>query len=321
MTLRIEKISKRIADRWVLRDVSFTVEKGGIFGILGTNRSGKTTLLRLIAGLEKSNGGKILLDENAFSDPKQKFSFFSGSNQTNGFAGLFSRSRSGETKSDIQLSELNEKIENAEDILILDEPFVCLDRFNKENLAEKLKQTAKEKNLRVVFSTSDYRDIFSLCDQAGILHKSEIVQTGTPQEIYQNPESVAVVALFGENNLIPARRLTSNTTDVPEFFTIDGEHNLSTAKIDKTKLGTINQTITLTIRPEHISISFGASFPEDNLIKAKIEQIQFQGSTTLIQLNANGLKLKALVLRLVGLNIGDECMVGLPPDRILVLKN
>jgi ABC-type Fe3+/spermidine/putrescine transport system ATPase subunit len=100
-----------------------------------------------------------------------------------------------------------------------------------------------------------------------------------------------------------------------------GEHRLLTDKVDKNLLGTIHQNTTLAIRPEHISISFGASFPEDNLLKAKITSVTFNGATTSIHLDADGLKLEALVLRLVGLNVGDECMVGLPPDRILVLKD
>jgi hypothetical protein len=57
------------------------------------------------------------------------------------------------------------------------------------------------------------------------------------------------------------------------------------------------------------------------LLKATITDIKFQGSTTLIKLDANGLILEALVLRLVGLNVREECMVGLPPDRISVLKD
>lgn len=100
-----------------------------------------------------------------------------------------------------------------------------------------------------------------------------------------------------------------------------GDHRLQIDKTEKSTLGAITNNVTLAIRPEHISISFGASFPEDNLLKAEIAGVEYQGATTRLKLNANGLILEALVLRLVGLNIGDECMVGLPPDRILVLKD
>ena len=66
---------------------------------------------------------------------------------------------------------------------------------------------------------------------------------------------------------------------------------------------------------------WGASFPEDNLLKATVKKIQFLGGTTLVDLDAEGLVLQALVLRVVGLNPGDECMVGLPPDRIQIFKD
>lgn len=91
--------------------------------------------------------------------------------------------------------------------------------------------------------------------------------------------------------------------------------------MEKRSLGALNQNVWLGIRPEHISISFGASFPEDNLIKATITGVQFLGATTMVELDAEGLRLDALVPRLVGLNIGDTCMLGMPPDRIAIFKD
>jgi len=147
-----------------------------------------------------------------------------------------------------------------------------------------------------------------------------LIQIGTPREVYENPKTVAAAKATGRNNIIPAK-MTSNKSEIPEFITIDGEHRISTQRISKNSSGTINQNVNLAIRPEHISISFGASFPEDNLVKAEITEIIYQGATTLLKLDANGLSLQALVLRLVGLNVGDECVVGLPPDRIFVLRD
>ncbi|HQX57370.1 MAG TPA: TOBE domain-containing protein, partial [Pyrinomonadaceae bacterium] len=100
-----------------------------------------------------------------------------------------------------------------------------------------------------------------------------------------------------------------------------GEHRIFAQPTEKRRIGAINQTVTLAIRPEHISITFGASFPEDNLLKAVVTGIRFLGDTTLIDLDANGLRLSARVFRVVGLNIGEECMIGMPPHRILVLKD
>ncbi|MGE3465715.1 MAG: TOBE domain-containing protein, partial [Pyrinomonadaceae bacterium] len=60
---------------------------------------------------------------------------------------------------------------------------------------------------------------------------------------------------------------------------------------------------------------------EDNLLKGTVTAIKFRGSTSLIEFDVGGLKLNTRVFKVVGLNIGDECMLGLPPHRILILKD
>jgi ABC-type Fe3+/spermidine/putrescine transport system ATPase subunit len=127
--------------------------------------------------------------------------------------------------------------------------------------------------------------------------------------------------LTGRNNVFSARRLTSTKAEIPEFVTIDGSHRLFAEKADIGRLGAINQNVALAIRPQDISISFGASFPEDNLLRAVVTRVRHLGPTTTIQFDAGGLTLEGVVFRLVGLGVGDECMLGLPPDRIRVLKD
>jgi ABC-type Fe3+/spermidine/putrescine transport system ATPase subunit len=196
-----------------------------------------------------------------------------------------------------------------------------MDRERRDQKIAQLKTVSVEKNLVVVFATNDFEEIFAICDNVAILHRGKILEIGSPREVYENPTSTAVAVATGRNNIIKSRRTSSSKADAPQFVTIDGQHLLFAHKTDKINLAPINQDTFLAIRPEHISISFGASFPEDNLLKAEITEIKYLGANTLLHLNAGGLALKALVLRLVGLNVGDECMVGLPPDRILVLKD
>ena len=133
--------------------------------------------------------------------------------------------------------------------------------------------------------------------------------------------STIVARATGRCNIFSARRLTSTKFDIPEFQTIDGEHRIFAERSDIAKLGAINRNVSLAIRPENISMSFGASFPEDNLLKAIVRRVEFLGPFTQVELDANGLVLNATVFRLVGLGVGQECMIGLPPDRIKVLKD
>lgn len=325
MSLKLDKISRRYNDRWILRDFSLEANKGEIFGLLGANGAGKSVALRLIAGQDKPNSGQVFFDGREITGDSAKtrnFTPAADEADKSGWKNLFKSSKSGEISGgERQTSGFEKALQNAENVLLLDNPFACLDPVSRERLLEKLRQTAKEKNLVVILAINDYAEAFLACDRLGVLYKGEIAQIGTPRELYEHPNSVAVAQMLGRNNLIAARRVTFNNQPIPEFQTLTGDHRLQTGKMERTALGTITGNVTLMIRPEHISISFGASFPEDNLLKAEIAGVQYCGATTRVTLDADGLILEALVLRLVGLNPGDECLVGLPPDRILVLKD
>jgi ABC-type Fe3+/spermidine/putrescine transport system ATPase subunit len=324
MPLKLDKVSRRYDDKWVLRDFSPEALEGEIFGLIGANGAGKSTALRLIAGREKANSGRFFFNGNDVTNDSAKarnFTLLADEENQSAWKNLFKPAKpDGLSGGERQTSDFEKALQQAENVLLLDNPFACLDPISREESFEKLRKTAHEKNLVVILAINDFEAAFLACDRLGVLHKGEIVQTGTPRELYEQPNSVAVAALLGRNNLIAARRVTFNNQPIPEFQTLAGEHRLQTGKTERIALGTITSDVTLMIRPEHISISFGASFPEDNLLKAEIVGVQYCGATTRVKLDAGGLILEALVLRLVGLNSGDECLVGLPPDRILVLK-
>src|SRR4030095_7170001 len=103
----------------------------------------------------------------------------------------------------------------------------------------------------------------------------------------EQPSSRVVAEITGRNNLFAARRLTSSKAEIPEFHTIDGGHRLFAQHIERGSLGALNQNVTLGIRPEQVSISFGASFPADNLLKAQVTGVKFLGATTLVDLDAD----------------------------------
>jgi ABC-type Fe3+/spermidine/putrescine transport system ATPase subunit len=322
MSLIINNLSKRYNENWIIKDVSLQIFKGEILGIFGAVGEGKSSLIRVIAGIEDSNSGSIVFDSIDLSGKNcQERDFYFPTITNDAFwKSAFQTQKSSEiADGEGQVLALEDALHRANNVLLLDNQFCFMDRQTRERVCKKLRQTVKEKNLAVIFATNSYAEVFSICDRVAVLHQGEICQTGTPREVYENPTSVSVANITGRNNLIAARPVTSIHIEMPEFQTLNGAHRLFTDKKDLH--GTNDQNVTLAIRPEHVSISFGASFPEDNLLKAKITNIIFQGANTLIKLDANGLELEALVLRLVGLNVGDECMVGLPPDRILVLKN
>lgn len=323
MSLLVSKLSKRHGDKWIFRDVSFNAERGKILGLFGVSGSGKTTILKAVAGMDKASGS-VSFDSNdvtRLSRDARNF-HFAGTPVRSFFGGLIKSDSSTNLSSGERAAiVIAEALISTKDLLLLDDPFCSMDDFLKQEFSQKLRRLVENRNLSVVFATGSYEDVFTICDKVAVLAGGEIKQAGTPQDVYAAPVSYAVAKITGRNNLFEARRLTSSKSDNPQFQTLLGEHRLGAEKKELRALGAINQSVWLGIRPEHVSIAFGASFPEDNLLKAVITGVQLLGSTTLVELESNGLTLHALVLRLVGLNVGDECMLGLPPDRIQVLKS
>jgi ABC-type sugar transport system ATPase subunit len=321
MSLAVVNLSKRIKDKWIFRDVSFEVSNGEIFGIYGLSGAGKTVLLESIFGSTPTSGGTIFYDGVDLTKEKpQARGFhaprFSGRSLRRSLFGWFNAGVLHEEQS----RALKYAVTAADRVLLLDDPFRSMDAFEQEAGFEACRTAVSKASPAVVFASSDFDHVFRLCDRVAIIAEGEIKQIGQPKEIYEKPESHLVARITGRNNLFGGRRLTSSKAEVPEFQTMDGEHRVFAQRSERASLGAINQNVTLGIRPEHISISFGASFPADNLLKAEITGVDHLGATTLVHLDAGGLALDALVLRLVGLSVGDECMVGLPPERIQIFR-
>ncbi|MEP7148720.1 MAG: ABC transporter ATP-binding protein [Acidobacteriota bacterium] len=322
MSLKVVNLSKRYNDMWALRDVSLETATGEVFGLFGPAGSGKTTLLKAIEGKFPLNGGSVQVnttDVTALAGTARKITVPEYESPSI-WRRVFNDENSA-TKVDARSRAVLRAIESADSVLLLDDPLCGMDAGEREALADKIRNVARERGVSVLFASNDFGQILRACDRAAVIVKGEIKQSGPPQEIYEKPESRVVAYVTGRNNLFAARRLTSSKAETPEFFTIDGGHRLFAQRIERGALGALNQNVTLAIRPEQVSISFGASFPEDNLLKASVRRIQCLGPTTLIELDADGLRLDALVLRVVGLDVGAECMVGLPPDRIQIFRD
>ncbi len=322
MALKASKLSKLYDQKWILRDVSFEAERGEILGLFGSSGCGKTAMLKLMAGIEKPNGGSVFFDAvEVTNQSRDGRGFILGDGrQEPAWSRLFggdSKIASGTRK----LEALRKAADSASKVLLLDDPFSSMDAEQQRSGLEILRRYGFEKDLVVVLATNNFDEILLSCDNVVVIVDSEVIQIGTPREVYLNPASQGVARITGRHNLFSARRLTSSKAETHQFQTIDGSHKLAVQNFEKSSLGALNQNVTLGIRPEQISIAFGASFPEDNLLKAKITGIRFLGANTLVELDAHGLRLDALVPRLVGLDPGDECMLGLPPDRIAIYKD
>ncbi|MEQ1604572.1 MAG: ATP-binding cassette domain-containing protein [Pyrinomonadaceae bacterium] len=320
MSLKIENLSLRIGNRWILRDIDLEAPAGRIFGICGAIGSGKTSLLKAIAGQLPVSSGRISIDTRDVT----------GLGKSRGLDLLTERHRGPlasifDTKKHLsdgesQRADFEKFIQEAGKVVLLDDPFTKVDHNTQALLLAALRAWMTPETIAIVASQS-FSLLASLAAEVLVIGNGYAQQTGSPKDIYEKPDTAIVARLSGETNLIRARRISSSEATLPEFQTLDGEYRILSQATPKSRLGPLNKDSTLAIRPEQITMSMGTSFPEDNLLRAVVTKIEFHGATSLIEFDAGGLQLKARVFKVVGLDLGVECMLGLPPDRIVVLKD
>jgi putrescine transport system ATP-binding protein len=310
MRLKVSDLSKRFGNNWVLRDVDLDIETGSVSCICGGVSAGKTTLLKLLSGAETPNSGVIEGFRNG------DVLYLNGGRGKLGFIfGKAGGTLSGATACDA----IQKAVKTPHPIVMVDEPFAGMDIETRSRVADMLRSAASD-GKAVIFTTADFQHACEAADRVSILDGGTIVQAGTAKEIYDAPNSASVARLSGRINLFEARRLTSSNAAVPEFHVVDGGHRIFAQPVHRLRLGAINRNIQLGIRPEDIVISMNASFPEDNVLRGKVKSIRFDGGSSLVDFDAGGLELTARVFRVVGLKAGDECMLGLPVDRVMIFS-
>jgi iron(III) transport system ATP-binding protein len=207
-------------------------------------------------------------------------------------------------------------------LLLFDEPLSNLDVALREDTRRELRALVKRLDLTAVYVTHDQEEAFALCDRIAVMSEGRVHQVGAPRELYENPANVFVAKFLGRNNLIRVMRLTSSNDPLTRFKTLEGGHTLIVnASHDQLVRLPVNKPCLLAIRPEAITVSKNPGGSEaDNWLAARIEHIEFSGATTTITVDANGLKLEALVLRTDGWAEGEQCGVSLPADQIGLLS-
>lgn len=184
-------------------------------------------------------------------------------------------------------------------LLLFDEPLSNLDVALREETRSELRALVKRLGLTALYVTHDQEEAFALCDRIAVMSDGQVLQIGASRDLYEEPANITIASFLGRNNLIRTMRLTSSNDPETKFKTLDGGHTLVVnANHDQLVQLPVNKPCVLAIRPEAIVISTksgAASAP--NQFAAQVELIEFSGATTTVRLNANGLKLEALVLQ------------------------
>ena len=301
----LSNVSRIFGATRAVDDVSLDIAPGEFFALLGPSGSGKTTALRLIAGFEQPDAGSIrIFDENVEGVPPyrravntvfQDYALFPHMSVGENVAyGLMVRgvpkpqraAKAAEALAQVKLAgydarrpaqlsggqrqrvALARALVNQPKVLLLDEPLGALDLKLREQMQVELKALQQAVGITFIFVTHDQGEALSMADRVAIFNNGKIVQVGTPQDIYERPQSRFVADFVGSSNVL--------APDVAAKF--GGARQWSS------------------LRPEKIQVHPAGAAPAGLAsTSAILETAHYQGPITRLTFNAEGTRLTASI--------------------------
>jgi len=300
-------LSKSFGKTSILENISFDVAEGEVLVLLGASGSGKTTILRIIAGLEMPYTGKVILHgkdvtelparERGVGVIFQSYALFPKMTvEKNIGYGLRIRKRKrkeirqtvDELLKLVQLEEHRKKYPSQlsggqqqrvaiartlaykPEVLLFDEPFGALDTQTRVHLRREIRALLRKVNVPSIFITHDQEEALELGDRVAVLNQGHIEQLGTPFEIYSHPATEYVATFLGAANILEA-------TVKNGALEVGGLHVPAMLDEERFKDG---DCVKIVFRPEDVLLSKG-DIPRSGASKisaARIEEISFVGA-------------------------------------------
>jgi spermidine/putrescine transport system ATP-binding protein len=354
--LAVEALVKRFADYSAVDNLSFTVERGSFFSILGPSGGGKTTLLRMIAGFISPDSGDIRIGGQSMRDIEpnrrpvnmvfQQLALFPmmsvGENVAFGLArrGMPRAERNRRAEAMLErvgltgaapkkVDELSggqrQRVAIARSLvleptlLLLDEPLGALDLKLREHMKIELKQLQAAFGTTFVYITHDQSEALVLSDRVAVMNRGHFEQLGSPQELYYTPATAFVAGFVGANNRIVGR-LTAHAGEVAEIASSAGW------KVHARRSGAIapGAAVEAFVRPEVATLERDAALlPEGHPRYAgTVQSLLFDGANSAVLLTEETSRFEFRVAlpqtgRFADLKVGERVFFGFDPLRAI----
>lgn len=276
VSVRLEDVRKEFDDVLALEDINLEVQPGELLVLLGPSGCGKSTTLRIIAGLELPTSGRVYMNEEDVTQtmpqdrdlsmvfqnyalyphksvgenlkfPLEKMEMTADEREERvmwaaellGISELLDRNPSELSGGQRQRVALGRTIVREPGLFLMDEPLSNLDAELRVNTRSELRNLQQELGTTTVYVTHDQEEAMSIADRLVIMNDGEIVQVGTPREVYREPKTQFVASFLGEPsmNFIPAHRgpndelILEMDSDIPLDLELPRESDVQTVGI------------------------------------------------------------------------------------------
>jgi len=308
----VEAVTKRFDDVVAVNRVSISIPGGEFFSMLGPSGCGKTTTLRMIAGFETPDEGRIMLQggdvthvppakrnvnmvfqayglfphmsvrENIAFGPKirklgrdetaARVTEVIKTVQLEGYEDRRPGQLSGGQQQRVALARA---LVNRPAALLLDEPLGALDLKLRKEMQLELKDLQQRTGTTFVYVTHDQEEAMTMSDRIAVMHGGVVEQLATPRELYQRPASAFVAGFIGTSNLIELR-VDRREDGLLVMDLGEGERILATQQAS----GAADGRATITVRPEWIKLSSGDVGPRSSHVGGTVIDVLYLGSVT-----------------------------------------